>query len=221
MEHIYPAFERGRIMKKELLWTLRDYSYSALELQYKDYTDGIISGCKIRVEDNLLYIAPGIMKCQGFIFLFTQESQIEYAPTEYSISLKFRLIAREVLPDYVKYETEFDTVNLANATWAAVGENTLSKEITDYFARKVMECSHADVKDIQFAYFLLQSKEAIRCEVLRDYIARKTGCESRENGFDAEETFAKLEEILDGIRRGKDIYGQGRIRQDNRMIILD
>lgn len=261
MEHIYPAFERGRIMKKELLWALRDYSYSALELQYKDYADGIISGCKIRVEDNLLYIAPGIMKCQGFIFLFTEESQIEYAPTEYSISLKFRLIAREVLSDYVKYETEFvldetlerrpneielcrfklkegarlrtdykdffdiqtefDTVNLANATWAAVGENTLSKEITDYYAKKVMECAHADVKDIQFAYFLLQSKEAIRCEVLRDYIARKTGCESRENGFDAEETFAKLEEILDGIRRGKDIYGQGRIRQDNRMIILD
>lgn len=33
MEHIYPAFERGRIMKKELLWALRDshilhYSYS-------------------------------------------------------------------------------------------------------------------------------------------------------------------------------------------------
>jgi len=30
MEHIYPTFERGRIMKKELLWALRDYSYTAL-----------------------------------------------------------------------------------------------------------------------------------------------------------------------------------------------
>lgn len=42
MEHIYPAFECGRIMKKELLWALRDYSYSALQLQYADYPDGII-----------------------------------------------------------------------------------------------------------------------------------------------------------------------------------
>ena len=32
MEHIYPAFERGRIMKKELLWALRDYSYAALQI---------------------------------------------------------------------------------------------------------------------------------------------------------------------------------------------
>ena len=25
MEYIYPTFERGRIMKKESLWALRDY----------------------------------------------------------------------------------------------------------------------------------------------------------------------------------------------------
>ena len=52
MEHIYPAFEHGRIMKKELLWALRDYAYSALQLQYADYPDGIISGCGIHIEDD-------------------------------------------------------------------------------------------------------------------------------------------------------------------------
>ena len=35
-EHIYPAFERGRIMKKELLWALRDYSYTAMQNQYQE-----------------------------------------------------------------------------------------------------------------------------------------------------------------------------------------
>lgn len=62
MEYIYPAFERGRIMKKELLWALRDYSYSVLQLQYQDYPDGIISGCRIRTEKDSLYIGPGIRK---------------------------------------------------------------------------------------------------------------------------------------------------------------
>ena len=61
MEHIYPTFERGRIMKKELLWALRDYSYTALQLQYQDYPDGIISGCRLRTEDDVLYIGPGIV----------------------------------------------------------------------------------------------------------------------------------------------------------------
>ena len=78
MEHIYPAFERGRIMKKELLWALRDYSYSALQLQYQDYPAGIISGCHISVEDDMLTVGKGIVKCQDFIFLLTEEERIPY-----------------------------------------------------------------------------------------------------------------------------------------------
>ena len=261
MEHIYPAFERGRIMKKELLWALRDYSYSALQLQYADYPDGIISGCGIRIENDFLCVKPGIIKCQDFIFLITEEEKIEYSSTESLVSLKFRLIEREVLSDYVRYvtefvldenlerkrnelemcrfklkagarlrteykdffdiETEYDTVNLANATWTSTGGNTLSKEVTDYFAKKVIECENADDKDIRFAYLLLQSKEAVNFEIIKDYIVRKTGEKAREISMNSEAAFQKLEEILEGIRRGKDIYGQGKARQDNRMIVLD
>lgn len=261
MEHLYPAFERGRIMKKELLWALRDYSYSNLQLRYMDYSDGIISGCKIRVEDNLLYITPGIMKCQGFIFLLTEESRVEYAPTEHFVGLKFCLVAREMLPDYIKYvtkfvldknlecrqnelelcrfklkegarlrtdykdffdiQTEYDTVNLANATWAARGGSTLSKEITDYFASKVLECEKAEEMDIQFAYFLLQSKEAVSYKILYDYIVRKTGDIKKNKIISGEEIFRKLEEILSGIRKGKNICGKESIFHDNKMIIMD
>lgn len=261
MQHIYPAFERGRIMKKELLWALRDYSYSALQLQYADYPDGIISGCRIRVNENCLYVESGIIKCQGFIFLITEEEKVEYSPTERRVSLKFRLIEREDLPDYIRYvtefvldenlerkqnelevcrfklkegarlrteykdffdiETEYDTVNLANATWAAAGGNTLSKDVTDYFARKVMECENADDKDIRFAYLLLQSKEAVNFEIIKDYILRKTGEKRSGVSMNSQTAFQKLEEILDCIRRGTDSYGQGTTRQDNRMIVLD
>lgn len=261
MEHIYPAFERGRIMKKELLWALRDYSYSALQLQYGNYPDGIISGCGIRVEDNFLCIAPGIIKCREFIFLITEEEKVEYSPTECCVSLKFRLIEREVLSDYIRYvtefvldeslerkqnelevcrfklkegarlrteykdffdiETEYDTVNLANATWASAGENTLSKEVTDYFAKKVLECENADDKDIRFAYLLLQSKDAIGFEIIKDYIFRRTGEKGSGMSMNTETAFRRLEEILEGIRRGTDIYEQGKARQDSRMIILD
>ena len=259
MEHIYPAFERGRIMKKELLWALRDYSYSALQLQYKDYPDGIITGCGIRIEDNTLCIAPGIIKCQEFIFLLTEEERVEYAPTEEYVSLKFRLVKKEVLADYTRYitefaldesierkqneieicrfklkegarlrtdykdfidiQTEFDTVNLADATWAAAGGNTLSKEVTDYFARKVLECEEAEDKDIQFAYFLLQSREAVSYDILLDYIYRKTG--KGKQSITTKEAFRLLDSILNGIRKGTNTYRpQGR-ETTSRTIIMD
>ena len=259
MEHIYPAFERGRIMKKELLWALRDYSYSALQQQYRDYPDGILSGCGIRIEGNLLCISQGIIKCQGFIFLMTGEERVEYAPTDQYICLKFRLTDKEELSDYTRYitqfvlddnltrhineieicrfklkegarlrtdykdffdiQTEFDTVNLADATWSADGGNTLSKEITDYFARKVLECGVAQDGDVQFAYFLLQGKEAVRREVLTNYIYRKTGRTDRCDG--TREMFEALEGILEGIRRGTDVHRAGRTAQEHRMIIID
>lgn len=261
MEHIYPAFERGRIMKKELLWALRDYSYTALQLQYADYPDGILSGCKIRVEDDALYITPGMIKCSDFIFLIAEEEKMVNLPVNCCASLKFRLKKKESLPDYIRYvtefvfdenikrhqnelelcrfklkegarlrtdykdffdiQTEYDTVNLANATWSSCGGNTLSKEITDCFARKVLECRDADDKDAQFAYLMLQSKDAVNYAIITDYILRKTGGKGMGVQMDTEEAFRKLEEILEGIRRGTDIYKRGQMGQSNRMIVMD
>ena len=259
MEHIYPAFERGRIMKKELLWALRDYSYSVLQLQYQDYPAGIISGCHISIEDDMLIVGKGIVKCQDFIFLLTEEERIPYASTEVYVSLKFRVKSKDELPDYTRYvtefvldkdleraenelemcrfklkegavlrtdykdfydiQTEFDTVNLADATWAARGGNTLSKGITDYFARKVLECKGADREDVQFAYFLVQNKEAVTYSILCDYIARKQIGESGKTDF--QKTFQHLGEILEMIRGEHISSGSGRKGMGKRMIIMD
>lgn len=261
MEHIYPAFERGRIMKKELLWALRDYSYSALQLQYQDYSDGIISGCRIKVRDDQLIVGTGIIKCQDFIFLLTEEEQVAYASTEVFVSLKFRVKSVEEMPDYTRYvtefvldenleraqneleicrfklkegarlrteykdfydiQTEFDTVNLADASWAGRRGRTLSKEITDCFAQKVLDCENASEQDIQFAYMLLQGSEAIPRRILNDYIARKTDDIRGQEVFSVQKTFQKLERILNGIRQGVRAYGSKEGLDGGRMIIID
>ncbi len=279
-EHIYPAFGQGRIMKKELLLALREYSYEALQLQYKNYPDGIISGCGVRVEHDdaaahTLHIMPGIIKCQGFIFLIPQENTIQYQPSAGYISLKFRLIKVEELTDYVRYQwdfvldgrlrreqgeielcrfklkegaalrtdykdfydiqTEYDTVNLADATWSSPGGHTLSKEITDFFAKKVLECGCAQEGDVQFAYFLLQSKEAVNYPILMDYIARKSRGKKQGWGMAKEETpgrddggaidcvevFGMLAEILDGIRHGGGWKGRRETEGEEGMIVWE
>lgn len=261
MEHIYPAFERGRIMKKELLWALRDYSYSALQLQYQNYPDGIISGCRIQVQGQHLTVGKGIVKCQDFIFLLTEEEQVPYAPTEVFVSLKFRVKSRETLPDYTRYvtefalderlerapgelelcrfklkegaslrteykdfydiQTEFDTVNLADADWAGLGGRTLSKEATDFFAGKVLECARAAEEDVRFAYLLLQSKEAVPERILSDYIFRKTGWKSTGEGEEGKEIFRELEKILEEIRNGGGRFFDRDREREHRMIIFD
>ena len=158
-----------------------------------------------------------------YIIEFALDDNLERKQNELEVcrfKLKEGARLRTDYKDFFDIQTEFDTVNLADATWSAAGGNTLSKEVTDYFARKVLECDKAEDRDIQFAYLLLQSREAVPCEIIVDYIGRKTGCNEYE-GFNTHEVFGKLEEILDGIRRGTDIYGQERLWQDSRMIILD
>ena len=262
MEHIYPAFERGRIMKKELLWALRDYACSALQIKYLKYANGILSGCGIHPEGSTLRIAPGMIKCADFIFLITGEETVSYTPTGEYTSLKFRLKEKENLPDYTRYltefvldeslernsnevelcrfklkegavlrteykdfydiQTEYDTVNLANATWSCAGQNTLSKDITDYFAQKVLECEKAKEQDIQFAYFLLQGQEAADYRILIDYIRRKTGESVREvKEISTEEAFDKLVDILDGIRKGTGAYRNNGSGAERRMIVWE
>ncbi len=262
MEHIYPAFERGRIMKKELLWALRDYACSALQIKYLKYANGILSGCGIHPEGSTLRIAPGMIKCADYIFLITGEETVSYTPTGEYTSLKFRLKEKENLPDYTRYltefvldeslergkneielcrfklkegaalrteykdfydiQTEYDTVNLANATWSCAGQNTLSKDITDYFAQKVLECEKAEEHDIQFAYFLLQGQEAADYRILTDYIRRKTGESVQDvRKISTEEAFEKLVDILDGIRKGTGTYRNNRSSAERRMIVWE
>lgn len=260
MEHIYPAFECGRIMKKELLWALRDYSYLALQLQYQNYSDGIISGCRVWAEEDCLIVGSGIVKCQDFIFLITEEERVKYTSTDDFVSLKFRVKSKEKLPDYTRYitefvlddklersenelevcrfklkqgaklrteykdfydiQTEFDTVNLAYATWAGMGQNTMSKEVTDYFARKVLECGEAKAEDVQFAYILLHGREAAAYDILKDYMVRKKSILPEEEPS-LEEIFRQLEEILEIIRKGNSEQRARARGLENRMIILD
>jgi hypothetical protein len=259
MEYIYPAFERGRIMKKELLEALRDYAYSGWQLRYQDYPDGILEGCALTTADHHILIAPGIIKCGGFIFLLKHQEQAPYEATERYISLKFRVEQAERFTDYNRYltafvldevldrkenevelcrfklkagsrlryeyrdfydiQTEFDTINLADATWAGRGGAAIAKPITDYFAREVLKCEKAQGQDIQFAYMCLQSSEAVPSEILIHYMRMKL----RGQGLilaDHHAFFPKLTEILEHIRTGKESV-MGSTGRARKTIIMD
>ena len=99
MQNLYPLFERNRILKKELLWALRDYSFMQARLDYEEYADGILRGCEVRVEGNRIVIGPGIIRYNGFICLMDREESVEYAPSEEYVSVKMGFRTEQALGD--------------------------------------------------------------------------------------------------------------------------
>lgn len=103
MQNLYPLFERNRVLKKELLWALRDYSFGQLQLEYADYGDGVLQGCGVQTEEKELVIRPGLLRYQGFVCVMETEERLEYAVTEQPVSLKLRFETDRRSLDYVLY----------------------------------------------------------------------------------------------------------------------
>ena len=106
MQNLYPLFERNRILKKELLWSLRDYAFSHIQLEYQEYGQGIIQGCSVQVQGHELVVGPGIIKYGGFICLMMEEQRIEYGLKEQTQYLKLKIETHRNSPDYIAYDIQ-------------------------------------------------------------------------------------------------------------------
>jgi len=202
-------FERGRIMKKELLLALREYSFGLARLQFDDWTDGIISGCNISTSDTRLTVGPGILKFNKFIYAMTEPQHVYYEPTEQTTVVKIRFstfaatatdymrhcgkivlddsaeladneleVCRFKLKhgsrlrcDYTGFEdiqTEYDTVNLAHATWAGPERAGIALPILRQFGREALKCRLAEPWDVSFCSQCMAS-ETVHRSVLEAY----------------------------------------------------
>jgi len=234
----YPLFERGRIMKKELLLGLRDYSFGLARVQFDDWTDGIISGCAISVTDTHLTVEPGILKFNQFVYVMTEPQHISYEPTERTTVVKVRFsTSADSGVDYVGYrgklvldpettllenelelcrfklkqgsrlrcdytgfediQTEYDTINLAHATWAGIERPGIALPILRQFAREALQCSLAEPWDVTFCSQCM-SGEIVHRSVIEAYVTAHgehvSGTESNAGIYDM------LERILSKLR---------------------
>jgi len=104
MQNIYPLFEANRILKKEHMWSLRDYIFTHMQLEYREYSDGILQGCELKVEGNKVILGPGIVKCGGFLYLIPEEMDAVYEATERIQFLKLKANKEERSSDCICYE---------------------------------------------------------------------------------------------------------------------
>lgn len=107
MENRVPLFAGRRILKKESLWDIRDYTYAGWQLYFADYTDGMLRGCKIRTQDGILTIGTGMLKCHEFIYLMQEEEQVSYHPLDKWQVLKAEFSQDHTNLDYWEYRVRF------------------------------------------------------------------------------------------------------------------
>lgn len=107
MEIRVPVFAGRRILKKESLWDIRDYTYAGWQLYYAEYTDGLLKGCDIRAEDGQLVIGKGMLKFHDFIYLMMEEERVDYQPKNRWQVLKAEFSEDETNLDYKAYCVRF------------------------------------------------------------------------------------------------------------------
>lgn len=103
LQNRYPRFVKNRILKKEMLEALRDYSFAYAQLKYQNYGQGILCGCDVSVEEKQLVVGKGMIKCGSWIGLLTEELAVPYGPAAQMQYLKLLVSEREDSLDEIVY----------------------------------------------------------------------------------------------------------------------
>ncbi|QDY83670.1 DNA and RNA helicase [Paenibacillus polymyxa] len=106
LTHIVPKFEKGRILKTEMLENLRDYPRSFLDIRYQDYSDGIITGMNVTVGEHTLTVGRGIVKHNDKLYLLEQEHEVPYAATGRLSVLKLLFLEPTDRPDFIAHHAD-------------------------------------------------------------------------------------------------------------------
>lgn len=112
----FPYFKKGNILKKEMLQNLRDYPRNFLKLYYDGYSEGIISGSDIFIEDDYICINSGIIKFKEAIYIMEDNYKINYSNTNKEIVIKLKCFGLEETADFKEYKSKIfldDNIKLA------------------------------------------------------------------------------------------------------------
>lgn len=86
----YPIFEHKNLLKKSMLDALRDYPLSLSRMCFAGYGDGILEGCGLHWDKDVLYLETGLLHYQGEIYRMEEICPLACAATDQLTYLKVR-----------------------------------------------------------------------------------------------------------------------------------
>ena len=100
-QSIYPKFEKGRILKSEMLENIRDFPRSIIDIMFENETDGILYGAKVHIiEDGVLAILPGMIRMEELLYISQETIFVKYRCTNEMNYLKVKCGGETREPDY-------------------------------------------------------------------------------------------------------------------------
>lgn len=100
-------FAAKQVLKSELLQESADYAQEMLKHIYKGYSDGIIEGVEVAVEDEYIIVNPGIIKHNDILYHMKEKVRIPYEHSGKLTVLKIRFSDANQQEEKIQYDTEF------------------------------------------------------------------------------------------------------------------
>lgn len=88
-----------------MLENLRDYPREFTDLYYQDYSDGILAGSTILVQESFLIISKGMVKYNGRIYALETDYQLPYSATGKETIIKVKFHQEQTHPDFKAYQS--------------------------------------------------------------------------------------------------------------------
>lgn len=124
-----PSFNRGSVLKQNMLEALRDYPRTVLDIQYKDFDDGVITGFEVKPNGSCFEISPGIVKINNELHISSQTMTIEQ---EYENQYVYLTVQKSDHPDGNEVCVECEQTTEANNNAFELFRYTRNAEMFEY-----------------------------------------------------------------------------------------
>lgn len=89
-----------------MLENLRDYPRHIMDIYVQDYSDGILTGANVIVNDGSLTVTRGIVKLHGHLYYIEQDCNIAYEESGNETIVKLRCYPEKQEQDFLRFDTE-------------------------------------------------------------------------------------------------------------------
>lgn len=177
-----PIFASGVVLKANMLEIASMYPRHMMDIMYSKYSDGILSGVEISVEDRTtIRLSRGIIKLQGNIYYMEEDKFIKVQPNMDTQYLKIRVKEKEIQADMEKLETEYviDT-QMAEENEFEICRFVLNEGAilrTDYTDLRDYATMHNTINILETKYSAI-GKPTLNPKLLLEYGRKIYGCNS-------------------------------------------
>lgn len=101
-------------------------------------------------------------------------------------------------------QTEFDTINYLNSTWAGIGREFINPYILKRFANEAMESDLTNIEDVVFCYTCLNGDNPLNIDLIERYLKNRQNLNIKDQ-LTKEEIFKYLSMTLSDIKNKRKV----------------